>query len=139
MSSTWLGEKIEKKVEDLAAAVVVQGEQTRAELVSGLAETKRGLRIDGAASKPFRANNVNYHTGRRLVGWSLRAAGGAVVVTFRDGLTADAEPIGAVCLADGQSETVTAMPAGVTFVDALYAEVTGAGTVVGAVWLGAVD
>lgn len=130
---------VEDKIEHLAGTVALESERTRLELAEAFAQTQRGLRVDGALSRPIVPNAVNYGSGRRLVGWSLRATGGDVVVTLHDGHDASGDVIGTVCLADGQSETVTVMPAGVSFVEALYVETAGAGAPVGALWIGAVD
>lgn len=132
---------IEDKLEKVAAAVAAEGERTRLEIAAGLAETLRGLRIDGARYRPIIPNAVNDNAAGRLVGWSLRADDGPVVVTLHDGLSADADPIATIALAADTSDTATIMPAGVSYVDGLYAEVTTAngGTVAGALWIGAVD
>lgn len=132
---------VEDKLEHLSSVVALEGERTRIEMAAGLADTLRGLRIDGARYRPIVPNAVNDNAGGRLVGWSLRADGGDVTVTLHDGYSADADTVATVALAAGQSDTVTVMPAGVSYVDALYAEVTstGAGVVAGALWIGAVD
>jgi hypothetical protein len=132
---------VEDKIEHLAATVALEGERTRAELATAFAQTQRGLRVDGALARPIVPNAVNYNSGRRLVGWSLRASAGDVVINLRDGHDAGGDVIGSIALAAGQSQTKTLMPAGVAFVEGLYVEATGAGAaaVVGALWIGAVD
>jgi hypothetical protein len=72
----WIDDKIEAKIEELAAGVASEGQRTRLELASALAESVRGQRIDGALPRPVRANASNYSAGGRLVGWSIRATGG---------------------------------------------------------------
>lgn len=131
---------VEDTLERLASTVALEGEKTRLEMAAGLAETQRGLRIDGARARQVVPNAVNDVAGGRLVGWSVRAVGGDVTLTFHDGHDAGGDVIAATAdLAAGASETHTAMPAGVSYVEALYIEVTGTGTVTGAVWIGAVD
>lgn len=130
---------VEDKIEHIAAAVSLEAERTRLEVAQAFAQTQRGLRIDGALARPIIPNAMNYLGGRRLVGWSVRAAGGDVTITLRDGHDASGEVIGTIALVAGQSETVTVMPAGVSFAEGLYVASTGAGAPVGALWIGAVD
>jgi hypothetical protein len=129
---------IEDKIEHIASAVSLEGERTRIAMAAGLAETQRGLRIDGALARPFVPNAININGGGRLVGWSARAVGGAATVTFHDGRGTDGDVIATVGLAgDGSSSQQWTGPQGVSFAEALFVEVTG--TVVGASWVGAVD
>ena len=131
---------IDRKIEEIAAKVAADGEATRSALYAAFSEFRAGVRIDGAAYKPVAANAINYGGPKRLVGWSLRAVGGPVVVNFRDGQDVTGDVLGTLALEDGRSHTTTILPAGVSFAS-LFVEVTstGAGTVVGAVWLSAVD
>jgi hypothetical protein len=143
----WIEQKIEEKLGELAAATVAEGEKTRTEMASALAQSVRGLRIDGARARPVSPNTLNVQTGGRLVGWSVRAVdnggGGTVQINFRDG-RADGDVIAvAAVLNVGQADTHAAMPAGVSFAEGLYVEViatgTPAATVTGSAWIGAVD
>lgn len=133
---------VEDKTAHIATAVALEGERTRLALAAGLAETQRGLRIDGALARPLLPNAVNYAAGGRLVGFSLRAVagGGDCIVNLYDGTAPDANRyLATVDLNDGTSTTVPLPVSGVSFVDGLYVEVTGGGTPVGAEWIGAVD
>jgi hypothetical protein len=136
----WIETKIEEKLGDLAGAVADEGLKTRTELSGALAQTIRGQRINGARPRAITPNAANATYGGRLVGWSLRAAGGNVALTFRDGRDATGDVIAATAdLATGQAETHTVMSAGVSFTESLYVEATGTGTPVGALWFAAVD
>jgi hypothetical protein len=131
---------VDDKIAAVAAQVTLESERTRTELADQFSQTVRGLRIDGALPRPFRTNAENYTAAGRLVGWSLRASGADATITFRDGHNTDADPIATVVIPAGKSDTTSAPGSGVSFVDALYAEVApGSGTIVGAVWIGAVD
>jgi hypothetical protein len=130
---------IENKVEEIAGAVVLEGERTRSELAESFAKTMRGQRIDGALSRPVRPNAANYSARGRLVGWSVQATGGPVRIVVHDGLDAGGDVIAIVDLADQENQTQWMGPGGVAFVDGLYAECTGTGTLTGAMWIGAVD
>lgn len=130
--------RTEDLVEHVGAMFALEGAKLRAEMQAGLSDFQRGLRVTGAAYRPLVANAVVYNGSRRLVGWSVRAVGGAATLTLHDGRTADDDVIATVGLsADGATDTQWMGPAGVSFVEALYAEVTG--TLVGALWIGAVD
>jgi hypothetical protein len=136
----WFEDKIEEKLGDLAATVSLEGDKTRTEMAAALGQSIRGLRINGARPRPISPNAANVSAGGRLVGWSVRASGGTVALTFHDGNDATGDVIGATALlADGASETHSVMPAGIAFVQSLYVEVTGTGVPVGALWFGAVD
>lgn len=130
---------MERKLDEIASSVSLQGERTRLAFASGMAETLKGLRIKGARPRPIIPNAVNQASGGRLVGWSVRASGGDVTLTFRDGADVSGDPIGTAAITNGTSSTHPLMPAGISFVSSLFVEVTGAGTPVGAVWIGAVD
>lgn len=137
---SWVEDKIEEKLGHLATAVAEDGQKTRLAFAQAMAETVRGLRVAGSLPRPIVGNAVNYSAAGRLVGWSVRAQGGEVVLNLYDGIAPDpSRYLGAIDLASGASQTVSMMPAGVSFVDSLYVESTGAGTPVGAVWIGAVD
>jgi hypothetical protein len=131
----------ETKLIEIGTAVEFQAERTRQAFAAGMAETQRSLRLQGALSRPIVPNALNYGSGGRLVGWSLRAAGGDVVINLRDGHDTGGDVIATIPLANGTSQTFAAPVSGISFAESLYAEVTGAGAagVVGAVWLGAVD
>lgn len=131
--------KIDEKIEHLAATVALEAALTRTELGAAFAQTLRGSRIDGALPRPLRANAINYGANGRLVGWSLRAVGADATITLHDGQSPDADPIATVVIPSGTSSTVGAPGSGIGFVDALYAEVATTGSVVGALWIGAVD
>jgi len=135
----WLEEKLADKVEHLATTVALEGQATRAELAQAFAQTVRGLRVDGALARPIVPNAMNYNAGRRLVGWSVRAEGGDVALTLRDGHDVSGDVIAVVSLTTGQERTHTIMPAGISFVEGLYVQATGSGTPVGALWISAVD
>lgn len=129
----------EDKIEQIAATVALENQMTRAELAQAFAETQRGQRVDGARPRPIVPNAVNYSSGRRLAGWSVRANGGDVTLTLYDGNDTSGDVIGTTVLTAGESQTVTLPAAGVSFVSALYVEKTGAGTAVGALWITAVE
>lgn len=134
----WLDEKIEGKLADLGAAVAVEGEKTRAGFAQAMAETIRGQRIKGARPRQITLNAANATSGGELAGWSVRAVGGPLTLTFRDG-DAGGDVIAApATLADGQATTQPLTAAGISFVQNLYVEATGTGTAVGALWF-AVD
>lgn len=131
---------IEEKLAHLAQVTALEAELTRSELAQQFTSTVRGLRIDGALPRQFRPGAVNYSSGGRLVGWSLRAVTADVIVTFHDGQDAFADVLGTTVIKAGTSETVCAPGAGVSFAEALFAEVsTAGGAIVGAVWIGAAD
>jgi hypothetical protein len=115
---------LEKKLDELAASVVTQADLTRARVEASTAETLRGVRLDGALSRPIRINAEVFSNAGRLVGWSLRVANSDVTITFHDGHSADGDPIATTVIKAGASDTVGLPGAGVAFVDALWAEVT---------------
>lgn len=126
-------------IERLTSTIVQEAEKTRDTLAAGFRDSVRGQRLTGALPRPIYPNAVNYSGAGRLVGWSIRAEGGEVVLNLYDGPAADpARYIGAVDLASGASQTI-AIDHGVSIVDQLYVESTGDGTPVGALWIGAVD
>jgi hypothetical protein len=135
----WIDDKIEGKLAELAVGVATEGQRTRLELASALAESVRGLRIDGALPRVVRANASNYSAGGRLVGWSVQATGGPVRILLHDGQDASGDVVAIVDLADQENQSQWMGPGGVSFVDGLYAECTGTGALTGSVWIGAVD
>ena len=137
---------VEDKLEHVAATVALEADRTRAQLAAGLAETQRGMRVDGAAYRPLPpAGGVVYGGSRRLVGWTARETGGTnpVSVDLYDGGDAGAvDPMRLVAtftVPAGLSISHHAMPAGVAFVDGLFAVVSGTGVLRGALHIGAVD
>ena len=137
---------VENKLEHLATAVAAEGDKTRLEMAAGLAQTQRGLRVDGAAPRPLPpAGGVVYGGARRLVGWTARETGGTnpVSVDLYDGGDAGSvDPtrlVATFTVAAGGSVAHHAMPAGINFGEGLYAVVSGAGALRGTVSIGAVD
>lgn len=131
---------VEEKIEHLASTVALEGERTRLELSAGLAESVRGLRIDGALPRPARVNAMQYSSGGRLVGWSLIATGGPVRVFLRDGNDSSGDVVAVIDLLDGENQTQWVGPGGISFVDGLYADAPiTTGALTGSVWIGAVD
>ena len=137
---------VEDKLEHVAATVALEGARTRSEVAAGLAETQRGQRIDGASYRPLpTAGGLVYGGSRRLVGWTVRETGGAnpVSVDLYDGADAGAvDPsrlVATFTVAAGGAVAHHAMPAGIAFVDGLFAVVSGTGLLRGAVHLGAAD
>jgi hypothetical protein len=128
---------VEDKLKHVVDTVLLEGDRTRAAMSAGLAETQRGLRVDGAAYKPVAENRLNYNGSRQLLGWSLRAATADVVVTLHDGRDTSGDVIAAFTVQTaGPGSTVGLPGAGVSFVEGLYVETTtaGGGTLTGALW-----
>lgn len=127
-------------IEKLTSTVVQESEKTRLALEAGFRSSLRGTRLTGALPRPVQANAANYVAPGRLVGWSIRADSGEVVLNLYDGPAPDpARFLAAIDLPTGGSQSVWLGPGGVSFVDGIYVESTGAGSPVGAVWIGAVD
>jgi hypothetical protein len=127
-------------IEKLTGTVVEESAKIRVALEEGFRGSLRGTRLTGALPRPVQANAANYVAPGRLVGWSIRATVGEVVLNLYDGPAADpARFLAAVDLPVGGSQSVWLGPGGVSFVDGVYVEVTGGGTPVGALWIGAVD
>lgn len=127
-------------IEKLTSTIVQESEKIRIALSAAFADSLRGQRITGALARPLTANALNYTAGGRLVGWSVRADTNPATINLYDGPAADpARYLGTIELAAGSSQTQWFGPGGVSFVDGLYAEVTGTGAVTGSVWIGAVD
>jgi len=116
-------------------------EKIRTELAEGVQQYQNAVRLRGARYVPIGTGGrpLVYAGPGRLVGWSLHATGGAVTVVLRDSRDGGGDAIGAIELAAGTSQTVPAPGGGVSFVEGLFAVVSGAGTLEGSVWLGAVD
>lgn len=129
---------VDEKLAEIGTKVEFESERTRLAFAAAMAETLKGLRIAGALSRPIAPNAVNYNAGGRLVGWSVRALGGDILLTLRDGHDVGGDVVATINLSTGQSSTVPLMPTGVSFVESLYVEFSGAGTPVGAVWIGKV-
>jgi hypothetical protein len=138
---------LEERVEQLTTTVTEDGARTRAALEAGMAQTQRGLRIDGAAPRPLPTVTGLLYAGgpKRLVGWTARETGGTnpVSVDLYDGGDGGAvDPARLVasftCLAGGESKQAF-MPAGISFGEGLYAVVSGTGVIRGTALIGAVD
>jgi hypothetical protein len=138
---------VDQQVKEIVGAVALEAERTRDAFAAGLAQTQRGLRIDGAAPRPLpTVSGVLYPGGpKRLVGWAARETGGAASVSvdlYDGGDQGAVDPSRLVasftCLAGGESK-YSAMPAGISFGEGLYAVVSGTGTLRGVALIGAVD
>lgn len=116
-------------------------ERDRAAIQAALAETTNANRLRGARPVPAGAAGrpLLWAGPGRLVGWSLTATGGAVEVTLRDSRDTTGDPVATIAIAAGGHAALWAGPGGVSFGEGLFADVTGAGTLAGAIWLGAVD
>ena len=128
------------KLNERIAEAVLQVEKHAAEVAVGLAQWQNGNRLTGA--RPLSASDHPRRWGGagRLVGWSLYAKGGAVTVLMRDSRVAgDGDVLAAFSLADGEDAQLWMGPGGVSFGEGLYLDKTGAGSLVGSVWIGAVD
>lgn len=131
---------IDKLVDSFADRVALEGEKIRDEFRAGLAQTHAGLRVTAARYLPFPGNSALANGGPgRLVGWSALAAGGPVTVTFHDGRDANGDVFSILDMVAGESDRTWFGTTGISFGEALYLEVTGTGTLTGAVYLGAVD
>lgn len=126
---------IDDQVQKFAAVVTAESERTRDLMADHVGQSIRGLAVAGALPRTIAPNAVNYSAGRRLVGWSVRAKGGALVLNLRDGFDASGEWLATIQLDDGRAQTIHLMPGGVAFVAGLYIEQeSGPGAPVGAVW-----
>jgi hypothetical protein len=126
-------------IDAVGERIALQGEKVRDEIRSGLAETRNGLRVKAARPWPIIANRPANSGPARVVGWSLRADTGAATVTVYDSRDNSGDVVATVQLGAGQSQTMWLGPGGVSCGEAVFCEVIGAGTVVGALYLGAVD
>lgn len=124
----------------VAAALTASAEleRIRSVLESAVAASDRGNRLQGSRALPVQAGRALLWGGSgRLMGWSLRAAGGAVTLTLRDGRDDTADPVAVINIA-ADATSNHQVPAA-SFNDALWLQRSGAGTLEGAVWIGAVD
>jgi hypothetical protein len=132
---------VSANLEAIAARTQMAVEGMHAELSAGLAQFQAGLRIDGARYvNPGRGMLTNGRA--RLVGWSLRATGGAVAATLHNGTDATGDVVAVLDLdpaAGRPSQTVTLTGPGISCPAGLFIAVSGPGQLVGAVHLGAVD
>lgn len=138
----WVETKADDAIGKIAAVFTEESERTRLAFAQAMAETVRGSRIDGALARPVQTGAVNYAAAGRLVGWALRVAGGPAALDLFDGPGPDpSRYVASISLpSDGAASTVSMMPGGVSFTDSLFvAQTSGAGTVTGALWIGAVD
>ena len=119
-------------------ALPMELERIRSELQAGLSQFHNGNRVTGARYLPANRPLVSGGNGR-LVGWSVRAAGGPVSLTLRDGRDGAGDVVAVLELAAGEDSTETLPGGGVSFGEALSAEVTGGGALQGAFYVGAVD
>ena len=140
---TWQDE-----LREAIAAIPLTLDRMTSELSVGLGEFHNGVRLKGARNVVVGAagRTLAYAGTGRLVGWSLQADGGAVEVRVRDGRDAGGDVLAVLRLADDTGELPTndtqwLGPGGVSFTEGLYVEVDpdSDGTLVGSVWLGAVD
>lgn len=116
-------------------------EKQRTELALGLQTFHNGLRLQGA--RPVQVGTGGRALAQagagRLVGWSLRAVAGAVSVTLRDSRDESGDVLAVVELPAGTSASQWAGPGGVSFGEGVRVVATGAGTLEGTLWIGAVD
>jgi hypothetical protein len=117
-------------------------ERMGAKLASGLSEFHNGNRLTAARYVDVSRRLVSTGSGR-LVGWSLRNSHATDVATvnIRNSRDASGDIVATLALSGGEDSSIWLGPGGVDFGEALYLDVTGpgAGSLVGAVWLGAVD
>jgi hypothetical protein len=119
----------------------VELQKVSTELSVGLQQYANGNRLRGARAVVVGAAGrpLLWAGPGRLVGWSVHAVGGAVTVVLHDSRDASGDTLAAIELAAGASQSFWAGPGGVSFGEGLYATISGAGAVEGALWLGAVD
>ena len=132
---------LSEKLLDVLTRVDATLEQDRAVLQAALTLTQNATRLRGARPVPAGDDGrpLLWAGPGRLVGWSLTATGGAAPVVLRDSRDAGGDPVASITLAAGESTALWAGPGGVSFGEGLFADITAAGTLTGAVWLGAVD
>lgn len=108
------------------------------ELKAGLQEFHNGNRLQAARFLDV-SRRLGSNGSGRLLGWSLYAASGDVVVRFRNGN--GGELISVAKLTGGSTSTHTLPESGVSFTEGLYFDVTGAGadSLEGAAYAGAHD
>ena len=130
--------------DDLAqvvAQIPIELERVRTELATGLQQFQNGTRLQGARYVPVGSGgrNLAWAGQGRLVGWSLRATGGAVSVDLHDSRDDSGDTIVTIDLATGTSQTIWLGPGGVSLVEGLRVVPSGAGVLTGSVFIGAVD
>ena len=131
--------RVRENVEAALLALPMRLEELHSSLQAGLAQFAGTQRIDAARYLPAGGRALATNGRARLVGWSVRARGGPVSVVLRDGVDAGGEVVAVIDVPADQSQTVPLPGAGVACPNGLFIERTGAGTLEGAVWLGAVD
>lgn len=131
---------IPDKLLEAIAQIPIAIDELRAQNEAGLAEYHNAARLRGAryvtAGRPLVWGGPG-----RLVGWSLRASGGPVLLTLHDGHDTSGDVLATVNLATDGATSNLSFPGGVSFVESLYVETdtSSTGTLIGAWWLGAVD
>lgn len=126
------------RINDQVAEALLKVEQHSAEVASGLALFNNGQRLTAARPMNVTAKRVWGGSGR-LVGWSVKATGGPVTVLVRDSRDSEGQVLAVIDLLDTESETVSLGTAGVSFGEGIYLDRSGAGTLIGSVWLGGHD
>lgn len=130
--------KIEEAVAQLGADLQRGAEQWRDEFRAGMASFDRAQRLQGCRVLPLRGQLL-YGAPGRLLGWSLRSDQ-PVTLTLRNGRDDTADPLATVIIPAGQSSNLTVPGASITEALWLQTEWAGtAGTVVGGIYVGAVD
>lgn len=133
---------VRKNLEAAVAGTQMAVEQMHSELQAGLTQFIGGQVVDGARYVDVSSRDVAQNGRSRLVGWSLRAKGGAVAVTLRHGTNSSGDIVAVIDLdpaAGRVSQTHSLTGPGVSCPNGLFVERSGAGTIEGAVHLGAVD
>lgn len=131
---------ISDKIAEKIAEALLEVEKHTAEVAVGLAQWQNGNRLTGARPLSASAHPRLYGGSGRLVGWSLFASGGPVTVLVRDSrVTGDGDVLAAFSLVDGEDAQQWMGPGGISFGEGIFLEKTGAGALVGSVWIGAVD
>jgi hypothetical protein len=130
---------LEQKFADMATSF----DRYAAQLASGLRSFEGAIALQASRNVPVGVGGrILAQAGQgRLVGWSLRATGGAVTVAIRDSREGDAGDILAfVELAAETSETVH-LGGGISFVNGLVVVATtvDGGQLQGSLWVGAVS
>lgn len=132
--------KTEDLLEKLADSIVRDGERWRDEYRASMSQFANGVRLQAARPIPLNAQKLLWGGPCRLVGWSVRAVGGTATLSLRNGRDDTADLVATVTVsADGVTDTRWLSPGGVSVGEALWATYTGAGTLTGTVYLGAVD
>lgn len=139
--------KIEDRALATLAAIPLEVERIHLSLSAGLTEYANAVRINGSrvvslpAALPAAGTTGLLWGGRcRVAGWSLRSVGGAVQLTLRDGRDTSSPVVAApTTTGDLQPSHAWFGPSGLTITDALSFDGSGTGTLVGAVYLAAID